>query len=166
MTTALRDQLTPKEGNTIFNTTINLPERYDGASWNPFTPSLADAKIDWSFMGYVSGGIPTNTRIMMQVANRATTLPKDCVGSKFFCETPPTSDILFTIYKIAVVNTAPSAIGTVLFSVGNKVGTLTFPAETPLAPDQIIYIQSPNDTAGIRNVVFDLVGWTAMPIHP
>lgn len=103
-------------------------------------PSLQKLIADLLVNGpYVAGGtwngiVPINTYVIHHIATSVGfSLPQDLVGSAAYCRTAPTDTRVITLYKRTAGTVIDTAIGTITFAAGERVGTFVFAADVAFA---------------------------------
>jgi hypothetical protein len=155
--------LVPGTGSSDLTITVTNAA---GDAYRSISTDISSNKIDWSLDGYIAGGVPSNSTIMLTATNRDTTLPINCPGSHFYSVTPPTDVVVFDIKKSSSPYAADTTVGTITFATGSETGTIAVGSTHTLTSGDHLFISSPNDTFGMRDVYMNVLGYTLMPIHP
>jgi hypothetical protein len=99
------------------------------------------------------GAPGASAAVLLFVASRPITLPKNLAGSQAVSTVAATAAAVFGITKNG------SAIGSVTFALGASVGTFTFAAAVSLAAGDVLQITSPASPDGtLANVAITISG--------
>lgn len=161
VTETQRDALSPQVGDTIFNTDAQESQSYNGAGWS----SVSALRINDGMRTFIRGAVPVNTIIVFNKISIPTTYEVGIATSQFHCLTPPTDTVVVDIIKTSAPYSTDVNIGTLTWTVGASVPTVSFTSLIPLAITDIIKIVTPADTYGIKDMYIDLIGHTLMPIY-
>jgi len=156
LTQAQRDALpVKKRGMHIWNIDANRVETYDGTKWIGNELSNNNSGL---FM-FINGGIPTNSRIALQIQDVRTLFTKELPNSRAYCVSPPTQNTTFNIFKETNNNYGVATnIGQITFAANANNGVFSFPNDEIIQQFDMIYVVSPNNTFTMEDLFINMFG--------
>jgi len=156
LTQAQRDALPVKErGMHIWNIDAIRVETYDGTNW--VGNELANNNSGL-FM-YINGGVPTESRIALQIQDVRTRFTAALPNSRAYCVSPPTQNTVFDLVKETNNNYGvPVVIGQITFAANASNGVFTFPTDEIIQQFDMLYVKSPVNTFTMEDLFINMYG--------
>jgi len=169
MTTLERNQLENVEvGSIIYNSTTDAVEEYTSEGWDGDGggTDISVVKVDTGIVAFMPNAMISEKKLVIQKVEREMTLPIGIPYSQAYCDEPPILDVVLGIHTaLHPLYDLPTQLGTITFTPGSKSGVFHFPAQAVIGVGNIIYIESPLDTGGIRDVYVNVLGYSLFPLY-
>lgn len=123
-----------------------------------------DQLIEDGLRGYISGAVPSDSVLAMQIQNKNLTITTNVSKSKAYAMSPPTAEVVLTIVKAPLGSySTETVIGSITFESGSNTGILLINSLTTFIPGDMLYVKSPATASGMRDLFLNVTGAGPMP---
>jgi hypothetical protein len=120
--------------------------------------------IEDGLRGYISGAVPSDSVLAMQIQNKNLSISTNVSKSKAYALSAPTAEVVLTIAKAPLGSYATeTVIGSITFENGSNTGVLIINELTTFIPGDMLYVKSPAAANGMRDLFLNVTGAGPMP---